>query len=118
MNKARKSLGAIAQQSALITIAITSLMTTCCLAWNGLAPLRGGPDNGVTKIIGHVVVFVGDWLSHGNKQVADLWFLQAPIALVTYLLLCVLPVAVGGIVIEWWLLWQGKSSSGSVETAP
>ncbi|PCE30320.1 hypothetical protein BZL54_21760 [Burkholderia ubonensis subsp. mesacidophila] len=66
--------------------------------------MRGAPDNTTTRAIGCIVDFVAHGLTYGDDRPVDRWLIQAPIALITYLVLAALPIVFGGVVIEWWAL--------------
>ncbi|MDN7683027.1 hypothetical protein [Burkholderia cenocepacia] len=102
MIKNPRSLCAIFQQSVPIAITISSMAASACLAVSGLAPLWGSPGNITSEAIGTVVHFVAYKLAWGNEEVANIWLLQAPIALITYILINTVPIAVGALAIELW----------------
>ncbi|WJN72259.1 hypothetical protein OH687_39680 (plasmid) [Burkholderia anthina] len=107
MNKPKRNVAKALQHAAVLTIAITSLIASVTLAWSGIAPLRGAADNTTSAAIERVVNLVAHWLANGDDGVAGIGLLQAPIALITYLLIVGLPTAFGCLVVEWWRHGQG-----------
>lgn len=102
MNKPKRSVTKALQHIVVVAVAIMSLAASATLAWSGLAPLRGAPDNLTSRAIEHIVDLVAHWLAHGDDGVASIGLLQAPIALIAYLLIVGLPPAFGSLMVEWW----------------
>jgi len=118
MNKARKLLGAIVQRAVPMAIIISSLAASASLAFSGLARLWGSPGNFTTETIGSTVHFVAYVLAWRNEGVADIWLLQAPIALMTYLLMTTVPLFIGCLAVELWELCHEKAEADDVNTTP
>jgi len=102
MNKARKPFGTIVRHSVSLAIVISSLATSATLAVSGLALLWGSPGNITTEAIGNIVHFVAYMLAWRNEDVADIWLFQAPIALITYMLIIAVPLIIGCLALEVW----------------
>ncbi|RQR26359.1 hypothetical protein DIE23_30140 [Burkholderia sp. Bp9143] len=118
MTKARKLLGTIIRRSVPLAIVISSIAASASLAVSGLARLWGSPGNITTEAIGNTVHFVAYVLAWRNEDVADIWLLQAPIALITYLLMTAVPLFIGCLAVELWEMCHEKAESHDVNTAP
>lgn len=115
MNNPKRIVPKALQHIVVVTVPIMSLVASATLAWSGLAPLRGGPDNLTSRAIEHIVDLVAHWLAHGDDGVASIWLLQAPIALAAYLLIVSLPTAFGCLMVEWWRHGQDGPRKSRVE---
>nr|WP_057929845.1 hypothetical protein [Burkholderia ambifaria] len=118
MKNVRKLLGAIVQRAVPMAVIISSLAASAALAVSGLARLWGSPGNITTEAIGNTVHFVAYVLAWRNEGVADIWLLQAPIALITYLLMTTVPLFIGCLAVEVWELCHEKAEAEDVNTAP
>lgn len=116
MTKTLRRLGAVFQQCVPMAISISSLSASASLAVSGLAFLWGSPGNPTTEAIGTVVHFVAYRLAGGNEGVADIWLLQAPIAVVTYLLITSVPLVIGCLAIEVWSLRHAVAQTNNAKT--
>ncbi|WP_205815004.1 hypothetical protein [Burkholderia sp. Ac-20345] len=107
----------IVQQCVPLAITISSLAASASLAFSGVAPLWGSPGNITTDAIWSVVHFVAYFIASGNEDVANIGLLQAPIALITYLLINTVPLAIGCLAIDVWMLRQEKPRTNGTSTS-
>jgi hypothetical protein len=117
MSKIRRVLGEIVRQCVPMAISILTISASAALAFSGLASLRGSPGNFTTELIGTIVHSVAHFIAHGDELVESMWLLQAPIALITYLLITAIPVAVGLAAMEAWTHYREKMRAVDATTA-
>lgn len=101
-----------------MAISISSLSASASLAVSGLASLWGSPGNLTTEAIGTVVHFVAYRLAWGNEGVAEIWLLQAPIAVITYILIISVPLVIGCLALEVWSLRYQIAQTDDANTTP
>ncbi|AIO71762.1 MULTISPECIES: hypothetical protein [Burkholderia cepacia complex] len=118
MNKPRRSFGAIVRQCVPMAISISTIAASTTLAYSGLASLRGSPGNLTTEFIGTIVHSFAYFFAHGDERGASIWLLRAPIALVTYLFICTIPLIIGCVAMDAWSLRDEKTLENDANTAP
>ncbi len=101
-----------------MAISISSLSASASLAVSGLASLWGSTGNLTTEAIGTVVHVVAYWLAWGNDGVAGIWLIQAPIAVVTYILISSVPLVLGCLALEVWNLRSEVARTNDATTTP
>ncbi len=101
-----------------MAISTSSLSASASLAISGLASLSGSPGNITTEAIRAVVHFVAYRLAWGNEGVADIWLLQAPITVITSILIATVPLVIGCLAIEVWSLRHEVVQTNDPKTTP